>query len=177
MSLVLSPGVLATEQLPVWANQPLKTAWIGRCGDKATRILTIDWNPAETSIARATLVIPRLESEENTEAILWVNNVKVNTYNWGRGEGGTKEDALDVTNLIHSGTNKITAQLCDTVALYPPRFRPAHGSITAFLEYEFTGEKPDTGEETWEEILEWLKKNWWVTIPVAGLVLLSSRRR
>jgi len=175
LSLILSPGVLTTEQLPVWGNQALKTAWIARCGDKATKILTIDWNPAETSIARATLVIPRLTSESCTDVILWVNNEKVNTYNWGRGTGGNKEDALDVTNLIHSGTNKFTAQLCDTIC--STRLRPANAIITAYLEYEFTGEDPDTGEDPLEEFIDWLKKNWWVTIPILGVALISSRRR
>jgi len=175
LSLILSPGVLETEQIPVFGNQALKTAWIGRCGDKETKITTIEWNPAKTELARATLVIPSLTSEECTDVILWVNNEKVKTYNWGRGTGGTVEDALDVTNLIHSGTNKFTAQQCDTIC--STRLRPAKGSITAYMEYEFTGEDPDTGEDPVEEFIVWLKKNWWIAIPVAGAVLLSSRRR
>ena len=167
--------ILNVRRIPLWANQPLKTAWIARCGSRETKIATIEWDPAETELIRATLVIPNLTSEECTDAIIWVNNELVKKYTWGRGEGGTVEDALDVKSLIHSGTNKVTAQLCDTWC--STRLRPAHASITAYLEYDFTGEEPDTDGDPWELFKEWMKKNWWVTIPIVALAVITVPRR
>ena len=167
--------ILNVNHIPVWANQPLKSAWLGPCGDKETELATIEWDPTETELIRATLVIPNLTSEECTDTLVSVNNELVKKYTQGRAEGGTIEDALDVTNLIHSGTNKFTAQLCDTWC--STRLRPTQGSITAYLEYEFTGQDPDTDKDAWEAFKEWMRKYWWIAIPVVVLTVIAAPRR
>lgn len=171
--MLTKSAILITDHITVWANQPLKSAWIAACGDRQTQLGTIEWDPTKTKLIRATLVIPTLTSERCTEILVSVNNVQVKKYTFDVGD--TLEDALDVTSLIHSGTNYFTVQLCDTWC--STRLRPANASITAYLEYEYAGENPDVDGDTWEQFKEWMKKYWWIAIPVVALAIVTPPRR
>ncbi len=156
----------------VWKSQQLYIGyWNFFCKSVSTPF-GADWDPAKTTITRATLVITGVNVDHDPIYVnIRVNGTLVKTFNWYEGQKNTEQSALvDVLSPLRAGTNNFEAITCKSYG-YPAKVQ---GYIDAYLELEYTGEDPKAGKGWWQTFKEWFDKNWWMTIPAVVLAIIAA---
>lgn len=167
--------ILEIDQVAVWASRGLVVKFPNLCSGRYVSPVTVEWDPSKTNLVSARLVVTSAVANHDPVTIkIRLNGTLVKTLHWPEGTKGTEKSAvINVLTPLRSGTNNFEVSICRGYVW----FGKAEATISAYLEYEYAGEDPEVDVEWWELVKEWMKKNWWITIPVVALAIIAAPAR
>ena len=167
--------IFKTEQKIVWTSKGLTVPAFQICTGRQSSPVSLVWDPVETSLVTARLVITKAVPLHVPMTMkIWLNHIPIKTFYWPHGaEGVEKADVIDVLVPLRSGTNNFEVEIC----LDYRWWGESPALISAYLEYEYAGETPGGDEDTWDILKEWMRKYWWIAIPAVALAVLTVPRR
>jgi hypothetical protein len=151
-----------TKSYPLWVNKKLSIPWWSGAVASDFREIVFSWDPSETKIASAKLIIVA-QASARTNLRLSINNNEAAYLRWEITEDQAQKTAeSDVTQLLANGINLFTVEYWKDLMV--PFDVTATFTATLIIEYE--GSSPEERERTW------LEKYWmYIAAGVAVVVL------
>lgn len=177
MSLMKS--TLATKKVQVWSTRHMEIPYYHRCTTRVVTPIGVEWDPDETDLVSATLVIEDMISDHDPSYMeIFVNGYKQDRFTWHEGQKNQHlSGRVNVLGPLQNGSNTFEVDYCKSW-LYPGK---SIGQISAYLELSYSGEDPYAGKGWLDKLREWMEDNWYIpTIAVIFLAIVStvsSRRR
>lgn len=164
--------ILETDQITVWASKGVVIPAWHICSSRYSTPVKVEWDPTKTNVVSARLVVTKAVAQHDPVTLsIWLNAILVKTIYWPEGTKGTEKSAVvDVIVPLRSGTNNFEVALCRDYRWGGK----ATATISAYLEYEYEGKDPEAEVNWWQLFKEWMKKNWWMTIPAVALAVIAA---
>lgn len=168
---------LAENSEPIWINNMINMGIFD--GIKSlTSNKSVTWDRTKTSIESARVVVSAYSETSfgSAQMIIYMNGQEVLVKFWDFNEPHI--ETVDVTGLLQNGLNVFVV----TYEKNPIITLEAHLTITATLEFTFTGEDQDAGDDWWANVADWIKNNPLVIAGigmgvVGGIILAYKRKR
>ena len=160
---------------PVWTSGRIDLGWLD--GTKSlTANKRVTWDPAKTSLESAQLAVSAYSETPygSTEMKIYLNGQEIMTKFWDF--SGPHIATADILSQVANGPNAFVV----TYAKNPVINLEAHLTITATLEYAFSGEEPDVGGDWLADLIDWINHNKYTLVGVSmagvGIAYYGSRK-
>jgi len=139
---------------PIWINAKIDMGILD--GIKSlTSNKSVTWDRNRTNVEGARLIMSAYSETSfgSAQMKIYMNGQEVFFKFWDF--NGPYVETIDVTSLLQNGPNTfvVTYEKNRIITL------EAHLTVTLTLQYSFSGEEPDAGDDWWANAFDWLKNN------------------